>query len=226
MNQNGTGQSDKHVEWIDFDAYQPDASGTIAAHTFYDIMRQRRTVRQFSDRPVPKEVIEWVIRSAGTSPSGAHKQPWRFVAISSQEIKRKIRVALEEVEKEFYENRASERWLDDLKPFETSPDKAYLETVPWIVIVMALRTTDEGDQVYYINESVGIATGMLLSAAHHAGLSALTHTPSPMKFLRDVLGRPEHERPYMMIPMGYAADNCVVPALDRKDLEDIAVFVD
>ena len=211
---------------IPLEPYVPEGTPIDAANRFYEIVAQRRTVRQFSDRPVPREVIERVIAAAGTAPSGAHKQPWRFIAVSNSEIKHKIRMAAEEVEKDFYENRASDRWLKDLEIFETTPDKSYMDTVPWLVVVMALRSTDDGDQVYYLNESVGIATGLLLTAAHHAGLATLTHTPSPMNFLREVLGRPEHERPYMVIPMGYPADDCTVPDLERKPIEEISVFID
>ncbi|MFK7760144.1 MAG: nitroreductase family protein [Phycisphaerales bacterium] len=212
--------------WIPLDRYTPAQSGIDAATEFYEITKKRRTIRSFADTPVPKEVIEKVLLSAGTAPSGAHKQPWRFIAISNPEIKHKIRVAVEEVEREFYESRASDRWLQDLQTFETNPDKSYIDTVPWLIIVMALRTTDDGGQVYYLNESVGIATGMLLTAAHHAGLATLTHTPSPMKFLREVLDRPEHERPYMMIPMGYPSDDCTVPDIPRRPLDDLTVFME
>lgn len=214
------------VEQIPHHPYVPEVGSAQAAEDFLAVISKRRTVRAFSNRPVPREVIEQVILAAGTAPSGAHKQPWRFIAVSNAEIKHKIRMAAEEVEREFYENKASDRWLKDLEVFETSPDKSYMDTVPWLIIVMALRTTDDGGQVYYLNESVGIATGMLLTAAHHAGLATLTHTPSPMNFLRDVLGRPEHERPYMVIPMGYPAPDCTVPDLERKGLNEIAVFMD
>ena len=188
---------------------------------FYTVANQRRTVRQFSDRPVSREVIETILMAAGTAPSGAHKQPWRFIAISNPELKHKVRVAIEEVETEFYQEKASDRWLEDLEDFETSPDKSYLDTVPWIIVVMALRTTDDGEQVYYLNESVGLAAGMLLTAANHAGLSTVTQTPSPMGFLRELLERPKNERPYMVIPVGYPADDCTVPDLG---LGEIAVF--
>lgn len=214
------------IQHIPHRPYVPKQSSEQAAESFYTLIRQRRTVRQFSDRPVPRGVIEKVILAAGTAPSGAHKQPWRFIAISNPEIKHKIRIASEEVEREFYEKRASERWLKDLEIFGTDSDKSYMDTVPWLVVVMALRTTDDGGQVYYLNESVGIATGVLLTAAHHAGLATLTHTPSPMNFLREVLERPEHERPFMVIPMGYPAEDCSVPDLQRKSLEEIAVFMD
>lgn len=213
-------------EQIPYTAYTPPLPALEAARSFYEVMRMRRTVREFSDKPVPREVIEQVIMAAGTAPSGAHKQPWRFVAISNAELKGKIRAAAEDVEREFYERRASDRWLQDLEVLGTNADKSYMDDVPWLVVVMALRTTDDGGQVYYLHESVGIATGMLLAAAHHAGLATLTHTPSPMNFLREVLGRPEHERPYMVIPMGYAKEGATVPDLGRKGLEDLAVFRD
>ena len=214
------------IPQIPFQPYQPEIGSAEAARAFYDIVNQRRTVREFADTPVPREVIERVLLAAGTAPSGAHKQPWRFIAVSNKEIKHKIRMAAEEVERDFYENRASDRWLKDLEAFETTPDKSYIDTVPWLIVVMALRTTDDGGQVYYLNESVGIATGMLLTAAHYAGLATLTHTPSPMNFLREVLGRPEHERPYMVIPIGYPAEGCTVPDLDRKGIDEISVFID
>tara|TARA_R110002072_G_scaffold4167_2_gene29282 strand:- start:1658 stop:2311 length:654 start_codon:yes stop_codon:yes gene_type:complete len=213
-------------DWIPLDPHKPDGSTLNAATEFNGLIQKRRTVRSFSDKPIPREVIEQILLAAGSAPSGAHKQPWRFIAISNPEIKHQIRVAVEEVEREFYNDRASNRWLEDLQPFETNPDKSYIDTVPWLIIVMALRTTDEGGQVYYLNESVGIATGMLLTAAHAAGLSTLTHTPSPMKFLRDLLDRPEHERPYMMIPIGYPADDCTVPNIERKSLDKLSVFVE
>tara|TARA_E500000318_G_scaffold85651_4_gene81847 strand:- start:25995 stop:26645 length:651 start_codon:yes stop_codon:yes gene_type:complete len=214
------------IQQIPYHPYTPPADSETAARAFYEIVNQRRTIRAFSGKPVPREVIEQVLLAAGTAPSGAHKQPWRFIAVSNAELKHKIRMAAEEVEREFYEKRASDRWLEDLEVFGTSPDKSYMDTVPWLIIVMALRTTDDGGQVYYLNESVGIATGMLLTAAHHAGLATLTHTPSPMNFLREVLDRPEHERPYMVIPMGYPADHCTVPDLQRKSLDEIALFKD
>lgn len=208
------------------DAYAPKGTTLEAAKQFEDVLKKRRTVRHFSDRAVPREVIESVIRAAGSAPSGANIQPWRFIAVSNPKTKREIREAVEEVEREFYEQRASERWLDDLAHLETDADKGYLETVPWVIVIMALRTTDQGGQVYYLNESVGIATGMLLTAAHMAGLATLTHTPSPMKFLREVLDRPEHERPYMVIPIGYPAEDCTVPDITKKPLDEIAVFVE
>lgn len=212
--------------WIPLDAHCPQGTTLLAATDFYNTIKKRRTVRSFSDKPIPKEIIEQVLLAAGTAPSGAHKQPWRFIAISNPQTKHEIRIAVEKIEREFYEDKASNRWLDDLEPFETNPDKSYIDTVPWLIVVMALRNTDDGGQVYYLNESVGIATGMLLTAAHEAGLATLTHTPSPMKFLRDILGRSENERPYMMIPLGYPSDDCHVPDLSRKPLDEICVFVE
>jgi len=208
---------------VALERYEPAEPPEAAGERFYRTVRLRRTVREFSDRPVSRETIEWVIRAAGTSPSGANKQPWRFVAVSDPEIKKQIRVAAEAEEHEFYTRRASDRWLEDLVPFETDEHKPFLEVAPWLIVVFALKQTDDGGQVYYVNESVGIACGMLLAAAHFAGLATLTHTPSPMGFLREVLGRPEHEKPYLLIPVGYPADNCTVPKIERKSLDEIMV---
>lgn len=207
------------------DRFDPGMPSDEAAERFYQTLKQRRTVRMFSDRPVPIETIEWVVRAAGTAPSGANKQPWRFVVVGDPEVKRKIRIAAEEEEREFYARRASAEWLADLAPFGTDEDKDFLEIAPWLVIVFKMMKTDDGGQVYYVNESVGIATGMLLAAAHHAGLATLTHTPSPMGFLSKVLERPAHERPYLLVPMGYPADDCVVPDIRRKALDEIMVRV-
>ncbi|MEM8757764.1 MAG: nitroreductase family protein [Planctomycetota bacterium] len=203
--------------------FDPGIEPQEAAGRFYETMRRRRTVRMFSDRPVSRETIELICRAAGTAPSGANKQPWRFVAVANPETKRKIREAAEAEEREFYERRASETWLDDLRPFGTDAEKPFLEIAPWLIIVFKMNKTDDGGQVYYVNESVGLATGMLLAAAHHAGLATLTHTPSPMGFLREVLGRPEHERPFLLIPVGYPAEDCVVPVIERKPVDEILV---
>jgi nitroreductase len=189
-------------------------------------LARRRSVREFSDRPVARETIEGLVRCAHTAPSGANKQPWRFVAVGDPALKREIRLAAEREEQEFYARRASERWLADLAPLGTDEHKGYLEIAPWLVVVFRLTRTDEGGQVYYGDESVGIATGMFLAAAQLAGLATLTHTPSPMKFLGELLGRPENERAYMLIPVGYPADGCRVPrhAFERRPLEEVLVF--
>lgn len=204
-------------------AWDPGAPAEVAARRFFDVMNRRRTVRMFSDKPVSRETIEWCVRAAGTAPSGAHKQPWRFVCVQDPAIKREIRVAAEQEEHEFYHRRASRRWLEDLAPLGTDEHKGFLEVAPWLIVVFQLTKADDGGMVYYREESVGLACGMLLAAIHHAGLAALTHTPSPMKFLSEVLGRPEHERPFLLIPVGYPADDCVVPDMGRKPLEQIMV---
>ncbi|QDU65958.1 nitroreductase family protein [Engelhardtia mirabilis] len=208
------------------DRYQPAETPEAAARAFYDVLRRRRSVREFSDRPVSRETIEWIVRSAHSAPSGANKQPWRFVAVSDPGLKHEIRLAAEAEEREFYRQRASERWLADLSPLGTDEDKAYLDVVPWLIVVFKLSRTDDDGQVYYGEESVGIATGFLLAAAQHAGLATLTHTPSPMRFLGELLGRPAHERAYMLIPVGYAADDCQVPehALYRRPLDEVLIF--
>jgi nitroreductase len=202
-----------------------DAVG--ASRRFYEFMSSRRTVRHFSDRPVPREVIQNIILAAGTAPSGANKQPWRFVAVQDPAIKKEIREAAEAEEREFYTRRANEQWLTDLRAIGTDEHKPFLEIAPWLIVVFKLVKDDllqnGSDQVYYTNESVGIAVGLLLAAAHHAGLATLTHTPSPMKFLAKILNRPDHERPYLLIPVGYPAEDCTVPNIHRKSLEQIMV---
>jgi len=208
--------------------YTPTGSPLNHAKEFYQIMNQRRTVREFSSTPVPREVIEQIILAAGTAPSGANKQPWRFVAVQNPAIKKEIRIAAEQEEHEFYTRRASETWLNDLAIVGTDEHKPFLEIAPWLIVVFKLMKDDHpessSDQVYYVNESVGIACGMLLAAAHHAGLATLTHTPSPMKFLAQLLNRPEYERPYLLIPIGYPASDCQVPDIHRKSLEQIMVI--
>ena len=184
-------------------------------------------MRTFSDRPVGRETIENLIMAAGTAPSGANKQPWRFVAVHDQAVKKEIRVAAEEEEREFYFRRANERWLRDLAAVGTDELKPFLETAPWLVVVFKLMKDDApgrlSDQVYYVNESVGIAVGLFLAAAHVAGLVTLTHTPSPMKFLSKVLNRPAPERPFLLIPVGYPAEGTMVPDIHRKPLDQIMV---
>ena len=198
-----------------------------AASRFHSFMARRRSVRMFSDRAVPRAVIEQVIAAAGTAPSGANKQPWRFVAVQDAGIKREIREAAEIEEREFYARRASETWLGDLHPMGTDEHKPFLEVAPWLIVVFKCMKDDRADavsdQVYYVNESVGIAVGLLLAAIHHAGLVALTHTPSPMKFLARILDRPDSERPYLLIPVGWPAEGCTVPDIHRKPLEEIMI---
>jgi nitroreductase len=211
---------------IPFQPFDPGVAPEAAARGFHEVMKRRRSVRMFSDRPVSRETIEWCVRTGGTAPSGAHKQPWRFVCVSDPALKREIRTAAEDEEREFYERRASRRWLEDLAPLGTDPNKPFLEIAPWLIVVFQLTRTDppESGQVYYREESVGIAVGMLIAAIHHAGLVTLTHTPSPMGFLQKALGRPEHERAFVLLPVGYPADDCVVPDLHRKPLDQIMVI--
>lgn len=198
------------------------------ADAFHHLMQQRRTVRDFSDRPVPQTLITTCIQTAGTAPSGANKQPWHFVAISNPTLKKQIKEAAEEEEREFYTHRAPQRWLDDLTPFGTDANKPFLETAPWLIAVFAQRfgqTTDgDRDQNYYVTESVGIATGLLITALHNAGLATLTHTPSPMKFLNTILNRPSTERPFLLLVVGYPTPDAQVPNIQRKSLNKIATF--
>ena len=186
--------------------------------------------RHFSDREVPRAVIESCLRAAGTAPSGAHRQPWHFVAVRNPEIKRSIRKAAEREEREFYGGRAPEDWLDALAPFGTDEFKPFLETAPWLLVIFAQLHGVEGDGTkvkhYYVNESVGIATGLLITALHEAGLATLTHTPSPMRFLNEILERPKNERPFLILVVGHPAEDTRVPDLTRKPLKDISTFRD
>lgn len=215
---------------IPYRPYAPPDAPEPSARRFYEVMRQRRSVRFFSDAPVSEAVLRACVAAAGTAPSGANKQPWRFVCVRDPAVKRAIRVAAEAEERAFYAERASAEWLRDLAPLGTDADKAFLEVAPWLVVMFKLVRGDpdaDGRQgkVYYPDESVGIAAGVLLAALHHAGLAALTHTPSPMAFLSRVLGRPAHERPYLLIPVGYPAADCVVPDIERKPLDEIMMVV-
>ncbi len=197
---------------------------------FYEWMDGRRTCRDFSDQPVPRTVIENILLAASTAPSGAHKQPWTFCVVSNPELKKRIRVAAEEEEYESYHGRMSDEWLKDLEPIGTNWKKPFLETAPYLIIVFRkifeLGNDGKKQNNYYVQESCGIATGFLLAAIHHAGLIALTHTPSPMNFLATLLQRPENEKPYLLIPVGYPADECWVPDLKRKGLGEITVWFD
>ena len=213
-------------ELVPFDGvFDPGVSPEEAAREFYQVMRRRRTIRTFSDRAVSRETIEWIVRAAGSAPSGANLQPWTFVCVQDAGAKKRIRAAAEEEERAFYEQRAPDEWLDALRPLGTDAHKEFLEVAPWLIVVFRHVSRGTGGNVYYSNESVGIAVGMLLTAAHLAGLATLTHTPNPMKFLSELLQRPANERPYMIIPVGYPAQGSVVPAhaLDKKALEQIMV---
>lgn len=213
-------------EFIVHQPYFPSRAPLEAALDFESIMKQRRTIRAYSPEPVESALIESMVRSATSAPSGANKQPWRFVCIRNKTLQRKIRLAAEEEEKRFYKERASEQWLKDLEPLGTDDQKLFLEEAPWLVVVFRLSKTDDGGQVYYANESVGLACGLFLAAAHHAGLATLTHTPSPMGFLSKILKRPEHEKPYLLIPVGWPAKGTQVPrfATSRKPLDQVMVM--
>ena len=200
------------------------------ARAFLKQAQNRRTVRDFSDRPIPRDIIETCILAAGTAPNGAHRQPWRFVAVSDPEITRAIRVAAEEEEKAFYEGRAPDDWLEALAPLGTDEKKPFLEGAPYLIVVFAesyaVEENGEKSKNYYVSESVGIATGILVTAIHEAGLVSLTHTPSPMGFLNEILGRPENERPFLILVVGYPAPDTTVPELRRKSLEEIVIFIE
>ena len=197
---------------------------------FYATVNRRRTVRDFSDRPVPQDVIETALKAAGTAPSGANLQPWHFVVISGPETKKKIREAAEVEEREFYKHRASPEWLAALEPLGTDSSKPFLETAPYLIAVFLQKFGElpDGRKVkhYYPVESTGLATGILITALHHAGLVTLTHTPSPMKFLNEILGRPTSERPFLLLVTGYPADDAEVPDISRKPLEAFTSFID
>lgn len=196
------------------------------SNEFYSWMDARRTVRDFSDKPIPKEVIENIILTASSAPSGAHKQPWTFCVVCDPAIKKQIRTEAEKEEYESYHGRMPEEWMKDLRPLQTDWRKEFLEIAPYLIIVFKRSYEfEEGGhkhQNYYVSESCGIACGFLLAAIHHAGLAALTHTPSPMNFLSKVLNRPENEKPYLLVPVGYAADECWIPDITRKTIEKIS----
>lgn len=209
------------------DTYTPEQM-ISRSREYLEWVDQRRTVRDFSDQPIPKEVIENIIRSASAAPSGAHKQPWTFCVVSDASIKSAIRVEAEKEEYESYHGRMSEEWIDDLRRLQTDWQKPFLETAPYLIVVFKkaydINPFGLKRNNYYVNESVGIACGFLLTAIHHAGLVALTHTPNPMNFLTKILKRAENERPFLLIPVGYPAKETFVPKLERKPLTEIAVF--
>jgi len=196
---------------------------------FYTEMKRRRTVRQFSDRPVPRDIIEDCLCTASTAPSGANMQPWSFVIVSDHTVKRQIRAAAEKVECEFYEGNSTQTWVKALDHLGTDQNKPFLETAPYLIVIFSQRygflPNGGKEKHYYVTESVGIATGMLVAAVHHAGLVSLTYTPSKMKFLNKILSRPSNEKPFMILVVGYPAEATVVPAIRKKALEDIAIFI-
>lgn len=196
------------------------------AAEFYEEIRRRRTVRDFSSRSVPREIIEHCLKAAGTAPSGANHQPWHFVVVANPEIKKKIRTAAEEEEVAFYSGRAPDDWLEALKPLGTDAHKPFLETAPYLIVIFAQSHAGAKRKNYYVQESVGIATGMLITALHHCGLATLTHTPSPMGFLNKVLNRPSNERPYLILVVGYPAGDAKVPVISKKSLDEIASFIE
>ena len=211
--------------------YQRDAiseeESLAKSAEFYTWLDTRRSVREYSKKTVPRQVIENIIKSASTAPSGAHKQPWTFCVVSNPELKTKIRKAAEEEERESYNSRMSERWLKDLAPLGTDTNKPFIEDAPWIIVVFKRVYEHENNEKhnnYYVNESVGIACGMLISAIHNAGLVTLTHTPSPMNFLSKLLDRPANERAFLLLPVGYAKQPVYVPDIKRKSLDEVAVF--
>lgn len=199
------------------------------AADFYRDMSRRRTVRHFSDRAIPQGVIEDCIRAAATAPSGANLQPWHFVLITDPAVKRQIRMAAEEEEREFYSKRAPQEWLDALAPLGTDVDKPFLETAPFLIAIFVQRYgVLPGGRVmkhYYANESTGIAAGMLITAVHNAGLASLTHTPSPMGFLNRILRRPDNEKPFLLLVVGYPAEDAVVPEIGKKSFAEVATFI-
>lgn len=195
---------------------------------YLNFFLERRSVREFSNKDVPFEIIKNIVMTAASAPSGANKQPWKFVIVKNPEIKRQIRVAAEAEEKENYEHRFPEDWLEDLNQFGTDWHKEFLETAPYLIVIFKINYEVDGDKQkknYYVNESCGIATGFLLTAIHNAGLIALTHTPSPMNFLQKILNRPANEKPYLLIPVGYSAENTEVPVLNKKSFEDVSEVI-
>ncbi|MFN2180382.1 MAG: nitroreductase family protein [Candidatus Promineifilaceae bacterium] len=216
---------------IPLDGYQQytDEEMIRRAQAFYDSMRRRRTVRDFSSRAVPREVIENCLRTAGSAPNGANMQPWHFVVVSDPDIKRAIREAAEEEERRFYSQRATPEWLEALAPLGTDEHKPFLETAPYLIVIFAQSygVDEEGRRIrhYYVQESVGIATGLLIAAVHNAGLVSLTHTPSPMGFLNELLERPSNERPFLILVVGYPAKDARVPDISKKSLDEIVTFL-
>jgi iodotyrosine deiodinase len=211
----------------DYVRYSPDEQ-LRRAQEFFELCNRRRTVRHFSSEAIPRELLETLVRTAGTAPSGANKQPWRFIVVTDPEIKKKIRVAAEREEKLNYERRMSQEWLADLAALGTDWHKDFLETAPALIAVFSVEYEKENGRInknYYVKESVGLAVGFLVLAIHNAGLVSVTHTPSPMHFLQKILNRPMNERPFVLIPVGYPSENVTVPKLGRKRIDEIAVWL-
>jgi iodotyrosine deiodinase len=219
----------KQVPLPDFREYSLSEMQQRSA-AFLTEIRRRRTIRQFSDRPVPRQVIADCLLAAGTAPNGANLQPWHFVVVSDPQVKRQIREGAEQEEREFYSKRAPKEWLEALEPFGTDHHKPYLEIAPYLIVIFAKSygQLPDGRRVknYYVSESVGIATGMLITAIHNAGLASLTHTPSPMGFLNQILNRPKNERPFLILVIGYPASDALVPQIEKLPLHEIATFLD
>ncbi len=217
------------VEPLRFTEYDPDDMAR-RAQEFYNEIKNRRTVREFSDKPVSRSTIEDCLRAAGTAPSGANMQPWHFVVVSDPEIKHRIRVEAEQEEREFYSHKAPQEWLDALAPLGTDEHKPFLEIAPYLIAVFAQSygLLPDGRKVkhYYAQESVGIATGFLIAALHHAGLATLTHTPSPMSFLNEILERPKNERPFLLLVVGYPAADATVPMITKQPLNSFTSFME
>jgi len=218
----------KFLPLTDYREY-PGAEMKRRASEFYKEMMRRRTVRHFSERPVDRSVIEDCLRTASTAPSGANQQPWSFIVVSDLTLKRRIREASEKVEQEFYRGEATKKWVKALGHLGTVPSKPFLETAPYLIVIFSklygYSSAGEKEQHYYVSESVGIATGMLITALHHAGLVSLTYTPSKMRFLNKILSRPSNEKPFMILVAGYPAEGSVVPAIRKKALQEIATFI-
>lgn len=215
----------KHVEYVG-ERYEEEEM-VARSEMFFSFMNKRRTVRDISSKPVPEKIIQNLLMTASSAPSGAHKQPWTFCAVSNPTIKSEIRKAAEKEEYDSYHGRMSDRWLKDLAPIGTDWKKPFLEKAPWLIVIFK-KAYDLGDgektNNYYVNESVGIACGILITAIHYAGLVTLTHTPSPMNFLSKILERPENERPFLLLPVGYPEEQAFVPDLHRKSIEEVSVF--
>ena len=207
----------------------PEAEMKKRASEFYLEMRRRRTVRNFSDQPVDRNIIEDCLRTAGTAPSGANQQPWSFIVVSELTVKRRIREAAEKIEKEFYSNEATRKWTNALKHLGTVPRKPFLEIAPYLIVIFSQRYSYSANgkktKHYYVSASVGIATGMLITALHHAGLVTLTYTPISMRFLNKILSRPSNEKPFMILVVGYPSETALVPAIQKKALKDISLFI-